>query len=70
MNVSNMVKRLMDKGFTQSQISRMVEARGVKCPQSQVYRILHGRDPSYTLGDAIRRVYMEHCESPLRENAA
>jgi hypothetical protein len=57
-----MAKRLVDKGFTQSDIAKMVELRGAKANQSTIHRILRGSVPSYTLGDALRKVYFEHCE--------
>lgn len=59
-----MLQKLVEKGFTQQQIADLVKRRGANCNHSQVSKILRGRDPSYTLGDAIRKVYMEHCEAP------
>jgi len=64
MKVDLMCKRLVEKGFSQREIASMVEARGATCPPSQLSRVLRGRIPNYTLGDAIRRVYMEKCEAP------
>jgi Ni,Fe-hydrogenase III large subunit len=63
LNTKTMAQRLIDKGFTQQQIADMCEARGVKARQSTIHRILRGSDPTYTLGDALRRVYFEHCEN-------
>jgi len=65
--VSLMCKRLVEDGFTQKRIAEMVQDSGVVCPPSQISRIIAGRDPSYTLGDAIRRVYFENSAKEHRQ---
>ena len=63
MNVKAMAQSLIDKGYTQTDIVNMCIARGAKTSQPTIHRILRGNDPSYTLGDAIRRAYMDNCEN-------
>jgi hypothetical protein len=65
--VDLMCKRLVEKGLTQKRIAELVELEGVKCPPSQVSRIIAGRDPSYSLGDAIRRVYFRVLDEEARQ---
>jgi hypothetical protein len=59
-----MAARLVERGYTQGEIAQMIEARHVKCHHSQISRLLSGKSGlSYAVGDALRRVYMEKCES-------
>ena len=63
MKLQVMAQRLTDMGYTQWQIAEMCEVRGAAANQSTIHRILKGVDPSYTLGDALRQVYMDVYEN-------
>jgi len=63
MKLQVMAQRLTEMGYTQWQIAEMCEVRGATANQSTIHRILKGVDPSYTLGDALRQVYMDVCEN-------
>lgn len=65
MDTQKMAEALVSKGFTQKQIAEMITARGVPLTQTSVYRILNGADPAYSIGDALRRVYLDHCEGVI-----
>ena len=66
MNTKIMAQRLIEKGFTQRDITRMINDRGVSVTQPTIHRILKGSDPSYTVGAALRNIYMDNCERPQR----
>lgn len=59
-----MAKRIVEQGYSLADVTRMVQARGVMCHPSTISRVLRGSDPSWTLGHAIYKVYVEKCETP------
>jgi len=64
MKVDTMAKRLIERGYSQTKICEMLAERGTRCTQPTLSRIVNGADPSYTLGHAIHRLYVEKCEAP------
>jgi hypothetical protein len=67
MQTQVMAKRLIERGFTQVEIAAMIEARGARCTQSTVHRMLRGSDPTFSVGDALRRAYMDVIEAPREQ---
>lgn len=55
-----MTKKLLDEcGYSQKSLAQELNLRGVKCTQPTIGRILKDTDPSYTVGNAIREIYLE-----------
>lgn len=60
MTLKEMTQTLVDSGFTQASLADALVARGVQCSQPTIWRILNTDvDPCYSLGDAIRALYLE-----------
>lgn len=67
MNTQYMARKLVEAGYTQTKIVDMIHARGAKCTQPTLCRMLKGAEPSYTLGKAVENIYREVFE---QSNAA
>jgi len=66
MDTQRMAQALVAKGYTQERIAEMIQMRGVFCHKSTVHRMLKGSEPTYSVGSALQKVYMDHCE-PRRD---
>ena len=69
MGLSNMLKRLIAKGWTQESIAAELKARGVggNLRQTTISRVLREGSCRWELGKGIERLYYDVCE---RDSAA
>lgn len=57
-----MTKALIEEGdFSQQRLANELKARGIRCSQPMIWRILNvpDFDPIYSVGDAIKQLHEE-----------
>lgn len=59
MNLKTMTQQLLEHGYSQASLARAVSNTGVSCSQPTIWRILNDTDPSYSVGEAIRKLHIE-----------
>ena len=55
----DMLRKVTEHGWSQSDIVRHLQNKGLKTNQGQISRILRGGDCRYQLGAAIRELYLD-----------
>ncbi len=63
MNVQHMTRKIIEQGYSQERMAEALKAYGLDTNQSMVSRVLRGSRPSYNVGKAIERMYLDVCNS-------
>jgi len=60
MKLDKLTKQLIDKaGYSQSRLAQEITDLGAKCSQPTIWRIIHGLDPSFSIGTALQQLHQE-----------